>query len=88
MPLAVRGFLPDEPATRRRRTSGRDGEPAARGALRGVAERRTLLIGVFVLAFAFAEGTGNDWIGVASSTGTARPAAVGTLGVRRVPRPR
>jgi MFS family permease len=40
---------------------------------------RTLLIGVFVLAFAFAEGTGNDWINVAVIDGYHAPAALGTL---------
>jgi predicted MFS family arabinose efflux permease len=43
-------------------------------------EPRTLLIGIFVLAFAFAEGTGNDWISVALIDGQHVPAAVGTLG--------
>ena len=42
--------------------------------------RRTLLIGLFVLAFAFAEGTGNDWIGIALIDGYGTSAAVGTLG--------
>ncbi|MGI8761347.1 MAG: MFS transporter [Jatrophihabitantaceae bacterium] len=43
-------------------------------------ERRTLLVGVFVLAFAFSEGTGSDWIGVALIDGRHAPAVVGTLG--------
>jgi MFS family permease len=42
-------------------------------------EPRTLAIGLFVLAFAFAEGTGNDWISVATIDGYHEPAAVGTL---------
>ena len=33
-----------------------------------------------MLAFAFAEGTGNDWISVALIDGYHSPAAVGTLG--------
>ena len=33
-----------------------------------------------MLAFAFAEGTGNDWISVALIDGYGAPAAVGTLG--------
>jgi fucose permease len=37
------------------------------------------MIGVFVLAFAFTEGAGNDWIGVALIDGYHAPAAVGTL---------
>jgi len=42
-------------------------------------EPRTLLIGVCVLAFAFAEGTGNDWISVAIIDGYGLPPALGTL---------
>jgi MFS family permease len=42
-------------------------------------EPRTLLIGVFVLAFAFAEGVGNDWISVASIDGHHVSAVLGTL---------
>ena len=34
---------------------------------------------MFVLAFAFAEGTGNDWIGVAVIDGYHAPPVVGTL---------
>ena len=43
-------------------------------------EPRTLLIGLFVLAFAFAEGAGNDWISVALIDGYGTPPASGTLG--------
>jgi predicted MFS family arabinose efflux permease len=43
------------------------------------AEPRTLLIGLFVLAFAFTEGTGIDWISVAVIDGYGAPATVGTL---------
>ena len=75
MPLGVRSFLPDHP----REPSG-GAEPAAVSAWTAWTERRTLLIGVFVLAFAFAEGTANDWIGVAVIDGYGTPAAVGTLG--------
>jgi MFS family permease len=42
-------------------------------------EPRTLLIGVFVLAFTFAEGTGNDWISVAAIDGHHVSAVLGTL---------
>jgi MFS family permease len=42
-------------------------------------ERRTLLVGVFVLAFAFAEGAGIDWISVAVIDDYGAPATVGTL---------
>lgn len=75
VPRATRAFVPDgsepeEPAA--------DGAPA-RGALAAWREPRTLLIGVFVLAFAFAEGTGNDWISIAVIDGYGTPAVVGTL---------
>ncbi|NUR71795.1 MAG: MFS transporter [Hamadaea sp.] len=42
-------------------------------------EPRTLLVGVFTLAFAFAEGTGNDWISVAAIDGHGVSPALGTL---------
>jgi len=42
-------------------------------------EPRTLLVGIFVLAFAFAEGAGIDWISVAMIDGYGAPATVGTL---------
>ncbi|MCP2321562.1 MFS family permease [Hamadaea flava] len=42
-------------------------------------EPRTLLVGVFTLAFAFAEGTGNDWISVAAIDGHHVSPALGTL---------
>ena len=52
----------------------------ARAALARWREPRTLIIGVIVLAFAFSEGSGNDWISVALIDGYQTPAAVGTLG--------
>ncbi|HET6529631.1 MAG TPA: MFS transporter [Actinoplanes sp.] len=42
-------------------------------------EPRTLLVGVFVLAFAFAEGAGIDWIAVALIDDYGAPVTVGTL---------
>jgi fucose permease len=42
-------------------------------------ERRTLLIGLFVLCSAFAEGTGNDWLGVAAIDGYGVSAATGSF---------
>ena len=87
VPFAVRSFVPDveptddrairpRPAARRApRSSRRRGQCAA-----AWLEPRTLLIGLVVLAFAFAEGAGNDWISVALIDGYQQPAAVGTLG--------
>ena len=75
VPLAVRPFLVDPvPA-------GTDEDGSDRGATRRAwREPRTLLIGLFVLAFAFAEGTGNDWTSVALIDGYGTSALVGTLG--------
>ena len=42
-------------------------------------ERRTLLIGLFVLTMAFTEGTGNDWLGVAAVDGYGASNALGSL---------
>ena len=73
-PSAVRGFLPD--ATRRAPTPTRR---APRTRCRAWTEPRTLLIGLFVLAMAFTEGTGNDWLGVAMIDGYGAAAALGAL---------
>ena len=42
-------------------------------------ERRTLLIGTFVLCVTLIEGTGNDWLSLAVIDGYREPAAVGTV---------
>lgn len=73
VPLGVRPFLPDHDAA----GGGGSGTPPA---LSAWTERRTLLIGVFVLAFAFAEGTANDWITVAFLDGHGFSPALGTAG--------
>jgi fucose permease len=70
-PLAVRWFLAVEPA---HEEHGRPDAP-----LRAWTEPRTLLIGLFVFAAAFTEGTGNDWLGVAMIDGYGAPAALGSL---------
>jgi fucose permease len=70
-PLAVRSFLTAAP------------QPAehdrGHAPLRAWTEPRTLLIGLFVFAAAFTEGTGNDWLGVAMIDGYGAPAALGAL---------
>ena len=73
VPAAVRRFVADHDGTAVDET----GSP---GSWAGWTEPRTLLIGLFVLAFSFAEGTGNDWISVALIDGYHAPATVGTLG--------
>ena len=77
VPLAVRGFIPDRAGPEEDTKRG----AAARASLAAWRERRTILVGVFVLAFAFAEGSGNDWIGVALIDDHGVAPAVGTLGL-------
>ena len=72
VPATVRDFVPDVDDAA---TVGGGG-----GVLAAWREPRTLLIGLFVLAFAFAEGTANDWITIALIDGHGTSEAVGTLG--------
>lgn len=75
--LEARSFLPDvheEAPTQATEAPGQTGSALGRWL-----EPRTLIIGVFVLAFAFTEGAGNDWIGVAVIDGYHAPAVLGTL---------
>ncbi|WP_433788481.1 MFS transporter [Actinoplanes sp. CA-252034] len=58
---------------------GADDTAPRAGALTAWKEPRTLLIGVFVLAFAFTEGVGNDWISIAAIDGHHVSPALGTL---------
>ena len=85
VPLLVRRFLPDldDPA----RTAG-DAD-AQTGAVESRSpasvftrwrEPRTLLVGFVVLAFALAEGSGNDWISVSLIDSYQLSASVGALG--------
>ena len=71
--IATRGFLP----------AGEDDEHAeaqeTRSPWQAWREPRTLLIGVFVLCMAFAEGTGNDWLGVAAIDGYHASDALGSF---------
>ena len=71
----ARRFVADHDQTEPVSTS----EAPRRGALTAWREPRTLLIGLFVLAFTFAEGVGNDWISVAAIDGHHVSAALGTL---------
>jgi fucose permease len=72
MPLATRSFLPAGAEEADERT----GQPHP---LKAWTEKRTLLIGLFVLTMAFTEGTGNDWLGVAAIDGYGVTAAVASL---------
>ena len=79
VPLAARDFIDDQ------HDSDEPGA-GARASLGAWRERRTLLIGLFVLAFAFGEGAGNDWISVAMIDGHDVAPAVGTLAFAGLPR--
>ncbi len=76
VPFAVRGFVRDS----EERAPGDGPAPERRSALAAWREPRTLLVGLFVLAFAFAEGTGNDWSSVALIDGYGTSRVVGILG--------
>ncbi len=73
--VATRAFLADDehPAAEPGASTAGD-RPGRR------LDRRTLAIGVVVLAFAFAEGTGNDWIAVTLVDDHQTSAAVASLG--------
>jgi predicted MFS family arabinose efflux permease len=77
IPLTVRNFVADTPETADDSIAPADAPTSAFARWR---ELRTLLIGLSVLAFAFAEGVGNDWIGVAIIDGYTASAVLGTLG--------
>jgi MFS family permease len=85
VPVSVQRFVadvdPDGTAGAGRDDSARagagGGPPRALSAWR---EPRTLLVGLLVLVFAFAEGTGNDWTGVGLIDDYHVSPAVGTLG--------
>jgi MFS family permease len=82
VPIGVRPFLPDTAAHEETVDSvaASTTPESPKGALSAWRERRTILIGIFVLAFAFAEGTGNDWIAIALIDGYGATAVIGTLG--------
>jgi len=65
---AIRRYLP---AGSQEHDAGERGHPLA-----AWKEPRTLLIGVFLFALAFSEGTGNEWVGVASVDSFAATAAL------------
>lgn len=73
VPLSVAGFLAAEPQVEHHEDSEQ------RHPLQAWTEPRTLLIGLLVLAAAFTEGTGNDWLGVAVIDGYGVADAVGSL---------
>jgi len=78
--VAARAFLPDDAHPTPEPAAEPAGQPARSGGPRRKLDRRTVLIGVVVLAFAFAEGAGNDWIAVALVDDHDTSAAVASLG--------
>ena len=60
-------------------------EEERRNPLQAWTEPRTLLIGLFVFAAAFTEGTGNDWLGVAMIDGYDARRRARRADVRRLP---
>lgn len=73
--VSVRGFIPAGDAD-----GGRADEAGEqRSVLAAWKEPRTVLIGLFVLCTTFAEGTGNDWIGVATIDGHGASDAMGSV---------
>ena len=71
--VATRSFVkPDETELEHRHTKAR--------VVDAWKEPRTLLVGVMVLAFAFTEGTANDWLAIAMVDGHGTSDAVGALG--------
>lgn len=71
----TRGFLPH---TRPPAAAGR-GPRRLAAALGGWRERRTVLVGLLVLAFALTEGAANDWVALAVVDGFGTVDAVGAL---------
>ncbi|MBV9922230.1 MAG: MFS transporter [Pseudonocardia sp.] len=72
MVWSTRRFLPRVAPVAEEPTSGS-------GALRAWREPRTLLVGLLVLAFAFTEGSANDWIAVALVDGHQSSETVGAM---------
>ena len=77
--LTVREFIAVTPAHEVPSGSGSGAATAWR-------ERRTLIVGLLVLAFAFTEGTANDWIAVALVDGYGASEAIGARLLRRLRR--
>ncbi len=84
VPAATRHFLTRRPGAARAAagpagaTAGTAGTAADGRPRAAWTEPRTLLIGLFLLCMAFAEGTGNDWLSLAVIDGYHAAAAAGT----------
>ncbi len=77
--FAVRAFLPREYEPHHVESGEHHG--GARGALHAWTERRTLLIGLVVLAAALTEGAANDWVSLAVVDGWDTPDSFGAVGL-------
>ena len=85
VPITARDFVADSatitpPAPATGAAGPAEHEPtSARASLGAWREPRTLLVGLFTLTFAFTEGTGNDWISLATIERHHVAPALGTL---------
>ena len=79
VPLAARGFVPDDPTEDSGERTHSDVRKRTNALLRW-REPRTLLIGLVVLAFALTEGSAIDWVSVALIDDHHVSAVTGTLG--------
>jgi fucose permease len=70
--VAVRRFLPVPEATAEQAAAGA-------GVLAAWREPRTLLVGLMVLAFAFTEGSANDWVAIAMVDGHGTSETLGAI---------
>jgi predicted MFS family arabinose efflux permease len=77
--LSVRAFVGDHSADAEAVPDDLPAESGLKRTLTTWREPRTILIGIFVLAFAFTEGSGIDWISVSMIDGYRVPATIGTL---------
>ena len=78
-PAAAHRFLPSARTADHRDADQPDPGTPRRRALAAWTDPRTLLIGLFVLCMAFAEGTGNDWLSLGVIDGYHTPVVLGTL---------
>lgn len=77
VPWATRDFLPAD--VTEHHDPDADPDAPTRHPMAAWKEKRTLLIGLFVLTMAFTEGTGNDWLGVATIDGYGASDVLGSM---------